>query len=109
MNIHQKIFAIIATLAAISIVVILALAPRVAHAQGAEDRCGPADKMAEILKGAYGETLMIVGTVNNKMGTMKYFANPKTLTWTIGVEVDKVLSLVVTGGDMKPFIDGADS
>ena len=109
MNMHQKIFAIIATLAAISIVVILALAPRVAHAQGAEDRCGPADKMAEILKGAYGETLMIVGTVNNKMGTMKYFANPKTLTWTIGVEVDKVLCLVVTGGDMKPFIDGADS
>ena len=87
---------------------VMVIGPRWAQAQSS-DRCGPTDKMAEILKGAYGEMLMIVGPGNNGLGTMRYYANPKTLTWTIGVETNGVFCLVITGKDMKPFVEGTDS
>ena len=87
---------------------VMVIGPRWAQAQGS-DRCGPTDKMTEVLKGAYGEMLMIIGPVNNNLGTMRYYANPKTLTWTIGVEKDGIFCMAITGTKMKPFIEGTDS
>jgi len=88
---------------------VMVIGPRWANAQTANERCGPAAQIAKLLKGQYGETLMIVGPVNNNLGTMKYFANPKTLTWTIGVEDKGIFCMVISGTGMAPFIEGSDS
>ena len=81
MNIRQKIFAVIATLAAISIVVIFALAPRVAHAQGAPP-CGPTSEILKTLEAKFGETPLGAGLTDGNNNLFTVLVSEKG-TWTI--------------------------
>jgi hypothetical protein len=81
MTMHQKIFAVIATLAAISLVVIVALAPRIAHAQGAPP-CGPTVQILKQLEAKFGETPLGAGLTDGNNNLFTVLVSEKG-TWTI--------------------------
>lgn len=126
MNMHQKIFAVIATLAAISLVVIVALAPRAANAQsfepgpggsggGAGMPCGHHDKIVAMITGEkFKETRRAVGTTDGSNGTnfVEVFAS-KAGTWTILVSTPEGFTCIHGAGesweDVPPEVEGSPS
>ena len=94
----QKMFTIIGFLAAVCIVVIVALAPRAAHAQGA-GRCA---KHSEIIKGLadkFHETGVGVG-VAGEQGLVELYVAKDGKTWSIlSVGTNGIACFLATGDD----------
>ena len=100
MTLHQKIFTLIATLAAISLVVIVALAPRVAHAQtstrSAVLPCGDTKEILKVLSEKYGEAPIGIGI--NTQGEMATLFVSKKGTYTFVISSPNGQSCVMSGG-----------
>lgn len=117
MNMHQKIFAVIATLAAISLVVIVALAPRAAHAQGMNINvamsCNKSEIVLQMLHDKYKEQVA-GGGVTPGGGHIRLFVS-ETDSFTVIVTSPDGISCIMTGGEnwttqtSKPRVDGKDS
>jgi hypothetical protein len=100
MTMHQKIFALIAFLAAISLVVIVALLPRPAQAQtstrSAVLPCGDTKELHKVLSEKYGEAPIGIGI--NTQGEMTTLFVSKKGTYTFVISSTNGQSCVLSGG-----------
>lgn len=88
-------------LAAMGVLAVMAaLWPRPAMAQ---QPCGPMEKLVEHLASHYREAQVAAGDVDNGNGSLFFFANPKTGTWTMGVlKPSGLVCLIASGTHWRP-------